>query len=191
MTNLSTLASRVEDASTWRKVPNWSYEASDSGQLRNAVTKRILHPSVNQGGYEHVSFQTEGRRRSVRVHRAIYEAWHGPIPDGLTINHLNGDKRDNRPSNLEACTVLENVRHAAATGLMPTGKRNGAWTQPHTVKRGSQKKNTPLKEADIPVIREMADHGVKQTTIARKYGVSKYCIHLIVKGKTWRHAQPY
>lgn len=39
---------------------------------------------------------------SIRLHRAVYEAVHGPIPDGFHVHHIDFDKSNNEPSNLIA-----------------------------------------------------------------------------------------
>lgn len=67
-------------------------------------------------GYERV---THNGNRSASGHRVVYEAVHGAIPDDLVINHKNSDRSDNRPSNLEAVTQGENVRHAFRMGRHP------------------------------------------------------------------------
>ena len=43
-------------------------------------------------------------------HHLMYEAFYGPRTKGMEIDHLNGDKLDYRPSNLEQVTPQENRR---------------------------------------------------------------------------------
>jgi hypothetical protein len=44
----------------------------------------------------------------------MWEAFRGPIPDGLTINHRDGRQRHNRLSNFELMTRGDNTRDAWA-----------------------------------------------------------------------------
>lgn len=57
-----------------------------------------------------------GRFVGERVpHRAAYRLLVGPIPDGLTIDHLCRNTRCVNPAHLEPVTLAENIRRAAAT----------------------------------------------------------------------------
>jgi hypothetical protein len=47
------------------------------------------------------------RGRSVRCHYIVADAFHGPRPKGLTIDHINRKKHDNRPENLKYITQSE------------------------------------------------------------------------------------
>jgi hypothetical protein len=66
-------------------------------------------------GYRFVSVTLNGEQQMCRpVHLLVADAFHGPRPAGLHVDHVNGDKADNRPENLEYVTPAENVRRAAA-----------------------------------------------------------------------------
>ena len=187
MRDLHELLARVEGATEWRAVPGWPYEASDTGVLRSSRTNRHLRPAVSHKGYEKVTFQVDGVRKDVRVHRAVYAAWHGEIPVGLEINHLDGNKRNNAPANLEACTTIENVQHALRLGLMATGDRNGARTHPSKLARGSKVGTARLTEEQVGAIKASLRAGETLNALASAYGVDKTTISMIKRQRTWSH----
>jgi hypothetical protein len=61
--------------------------------------------------------------KQVLAHRVMWLAVHGPIADGLVINHRNRQRDDNRIVNLEVVTVQQNVLHStgslAYAGIRP------------------------------------------------------------------------
>lgn len=58
-----------------------------------------------------------------RVHIIVCEAWNGASPfDGAVVDHIDGDKHNNRPENLEWVTTKENNRRALENGLLKRGK---------------------------------------------------------------------
>lgn len=65
-------------------------------------------------GYGHVSVETPEGWRTRRVHRVTYELLVGPIPEGLTLDHLCRTPACCNPDHLEPVTVAENLRRAAA-----------------------------------------------------------------------------
>jgi HNH endonuclease len=55
-----------------------------------------------------------GDYRTVRAHRWAWESANGPVPEGLTLDHLCGQPACVRPGHLEPCTNAENVRRRHA-----------------------------------------------------------------------------
>lgn len=87
---------------------------------------RELRPSPLGNGYMRVNVKHAGRQHTVLVHRAVAELCI-PNPDGLPcVNHKDGDKRNNAPSNLEWVTYSQNAQHAWDTGLVRPYKRTAA-----------------------------------------------------------------
>jgi hypothetical protein len=121
----------------WRDIPGTSgaYQASDLGRVRSVDRKilklsrwgfeieatqngRVLKPWTDSSGYLVVYICADGKRDAANVHRLAAETFLSPpAQDGLDVNHLDGNKQNNAPSNLEWCTRKENMAHARATGL--------------------------------------------------------------------------
>ena len=77
----------------------------------------------NGGNYltKSISYNMDGTKsgpkgNSIRVHVLIAYAFLGPRPDGLVIDHKNGNKLDNRACNLEYVSVSENMKRAYKEG---------------------------------------------------------------------------
>jgi hypothetical protein len=99
----------------WKVVPGYPrYEASSLGRIRLLKTGRLL--SINLGSTAYPRVVTFPGRRCVHVHRMVAAAFYGDHP-GLTVNHKDGVKNNNRVENLEWVTVGENHRHSFVTGL--------------------------------------------------------------------------
>jgi hypothetical protein len=50
-------------------------------------------------------------RRHEQLHRAVWAAAHGPIPEGFVVHHINHDRSDNRLVNLQAMPAGEHASH--------------------------------------------------------------------------------
>lgn len=68
--------------------------------------------AVGPNGYGRLGVGSRGSG-TIYAHRASYEIHVGPIPHGLTIDHLCRNKLCVRPAHLEAVTATENTRRAA------------------------------------------------------------------------------
>jgi hypothetical protein len=70
---------------------------------------------TNQWGYGHFRRTlAPGLHRTVKAHRFAYELVVGPIPAGLTLDHLCGTQSCIRPEHLEPVTNAENLRRRHA-----------------------------------------------------------------------------
>lgn len=76
------------------------------------VSHRPVNPRPNRTHYLIVDFCKESKYTKKQVHRVVWEAFNGPIPGRLEVNHKNLNRSDNRLENLELLTHRENVQHA-------------------------------------------------------------------------------
>lgn len=86
--------------------------------------------ALDRKGYARIAM---GAHRNAQAHRVAYEAERGPIPPGLTIDHLCRNKACCNPDHLEPVTFAENTRRENAQRPVETHCRRGhEWTEANT-----------------------------------------------------------
>lgn len=167
----------------WAPVASYedTYEVSSLGRVRRrarstvdragrlrAWGERLLNPSVRRNGYRALMLSRSDVKVNAYVHHLVAHAFIGPRPPGMWINHIDGDKLNNRVENLEYVTVTENNRHAFRTGLQPTGESRA---------------HTRLRDEEVRAIRRAVADGKGYGELAEAYGVTAEHVSLIARGK--------
>lgn len=112
----------------WRPVVGFesSYEVSSFGNVRSQTRtvkrpgptgdlykkSQMLRQNITPKGYRRLQLQDGDRRKNAMVHRLVAEAFVPNPDDKPIINHIDGNKVNNRVENLEWATHSENVIHA-------------------------------------------------------------------------------
>ncbi len=111
----------MKDMEEWKPIKGYEdrYAISNLGRIKvlkpRYRDKVILRTFSDGFGYLHCDLSNP--RKTVKVHRLVAEAFI-PNPDNKpTVNHIDGDKTNNRVDNLEWNTVHENNLHANMMGL--------------------------------------------------------------------------
>ena len=110
----------------WKDIPEYEglYQVSNLGRVKSlkrfrkgkngslvSVKEKILKPQINRDGYYLVQLYKQSIRKWYQVHRIVWEAFNGSIPEGYEINHLDERPVNNALSNLSLVTHKENVNY--------------------------------------------------------------------------------
>ncbi len=153
----------------------WRVAARRGGRwgIRIIPCERRRAENLTASGYLQIRVMRDGVRVNALAHRVVYANLHGPIPGGLTVNHINGVKHDNRPANMELATPSEQVIHArAALGKMS--------------QKGAKNNAAKLTAAQVAEIRSRRLSGDPLKAIATDYGISDRTVSKIALRRRWR-----
>lgn len=114
----------------WKPVKGYEdkYRVSSDGVVysigrtsRNGrpIGDRVLKGGIYPNKYKYVILRDDHLHdERVMIHRLVAQSFIPNPANKPVVNHINGDRQDNRVDNLEWCTTLENVQHAIRTGLV-------------------------------------------------------------------------
>jgi len=169
---MTTVPEEAVKAEEWRQLKRWPrYYVSSFGAVKGP--KGVLKPSLTFDGYLRICVSNDQIRKTVVVHALVLEAFVGPRPVGQVARHLNGDKKDNRLTNLQWGTPAENYQDKRRHGTDQTGERHGCHK---------------LTQQDVIEIRKVYQTGGRHWGIkklAKQFNVNKATIERAAKGKSW------
>jgi hypothetical protein len=166
------------------------YASTSDGRIYSAKSECFLQPFRNGQGYLRVALYVDGRKINRTVHSLVAACFLGPRPDGRHVNHIDGNKANNRRENLEYVTPLENALHQRVR--CGGGKVKLEILEKYMLVRTSrqtleavQRYNAEAKllRLTFPRVFELKDAGYTQRAIAKELGASQHDVWRVLKGK--------
>jgi hypothetical protein len=158
------------------------YQVSDLGRVRSVDREFVDRRGHNRrfpgvmivitddgAGYQKFLSHKAGVKKNISLHVCVLQAFTGSAPEGFECCHGNGDRKDNRHSNLRWGTRAENAKDRALHG---------------TAIRGEESPNSKLSDRDV---REILRSPESHAEVASVYGVSAELVGMIRNGKAWSH----
>jgi len=162
-----------------REIPGFTgYYCDKNGDIFSLRPKHYgkiykMKKRVNRLGYERICLMKDRIHIHLLVHRLILKAFIGEDKVRKFCNHINGIKNDNRLSNLEWVTCLENERHS----IEILGKNM----------KGENHPAHKLTEEKVKLIRKLRSNGNSYQSIANKFSIGPSTCARICNREKWTH----
>lgn len=168
----------------WREIPGFpGYYACSDGSVwsrrnEHKYGPRPLRPGTNKAGYRTLNLVRDGHSFWRYVHSAVCHAFHGNPPSPKhEVRHLDGNKSNNAPDNLQWGTRRENIDDSIRLDAIPKG--SGHWS-------------TKLTEDQVAMIRSATPRigsrsGGTIKELAQSMGIHPNHASAIRRRLAWKH----
>jgi hypothetical protein len=127
-------------------------------------------------GYAICCMTAADGKKNRKVHRLVYEAQRGPIPEGMMVCHRCDVRSCVNPDHLFLGSAAENVSDMWSKGRWRAGAQNN---------KGERNPNARLTSSDVADIRGLRASGLGPKHISQMYGVSRSHVQRVCKGQAW------
>lgn len=146
--------------------PNYRISSDGNILLPNG---NIKLPSKDNKGYLHITLSKNGKKKTFLVHRIVAQHFI-PNPDNLPqVNHINGDKQDNKVENLEWVTGRDNILKSFDLGLSNY--------------KGEKCGRCKFSDVTIQQLKNDFKSGKTRKELSVIYGISYYHVVAIINGR--------
>jgi len=156
------------------------FEVSNKGTLISIngryLGRKVCQCRIDSFGYAATTLRGNRKKWCVRIHTLVAKHFvENEKPELFdTVNHMDGNKRNNHHTNLEWCTRGMNTEHAFRTGIVDF--------------KGEKSAQAKIKDADvIEMRRKYATGNYTQNEIAAPFGMCRRHIGDILNRVCWKH----
>lgn len=144
-----------------------------NGNYKRIIKGKILNPSYDNDSYLHIGLTKDYITKNYFIHRLVAIAFIENLENKPQVNHIDGNKSNNRLKNLEWNTLSENRVHAYNTGLQ----------------KGACGEKQPISKLNDKKVLEIRKIGKSKTLleISEMYNVNFRTISNVLLRKTWKH----
>lgn len=159
----------------WKDVNGYEgkYKISNLGRLKNKRGEFINGSNIH--GYIRVMLFGDKKVKTISIHRLVAIHFIENDNNKPYVNHIDGNKQNNRVDNLEWCTQAENIQHSIENGLKTDC--------------GENSKKHKLTKEDVNFIRTRyipRDKIYSAKELAKKFNISRREIYRVIKGEVFQ-----
>jgi hypothetical protein len=164
---------------TWKPIVGYEdrYAVSNLGRVKSlkyrarnrgsAQPSKVLTPVLDgKGFYLRVKLYNGNGYKSRPIHQLVLEAFAGDCPEGMVVNHKDGNKQNNTLGNLEYVTLSQNSRHAMRNNF----------------------RSSNITVDEVYELRELyATGNFYQWELAERFGITQQQVSRIINKKRWSY----
>ena len=100
----------------WKPIPVAGFVGYFVSNLGRGLgrSNKILKLTTNKNGYKYLTVRCKNKMLKIYIHRAVWLAFVGVLPEWLTIHHIDHDKKNNHLENLELIALDEHGEETRA-----------------------------------------------------------------------------
>lgn len=148
-----------------------NYAVTEDGKVFSFNSNSFKLLKEDKSGYMRVYLSSNSKKKWFLVHRLVAQAFIPNPENKKTVNHIDGNKKNNHVSNLEWNTYSENLNHAIDIGLREL--------QEFRVDR-------KLTDETVHTICKYLQEGFRNIDIANMLGIDKYFVKNIKSGSQYK-----
>jgi hypothetical protein len=169
----------------WKDIDDFDgYEVSNFGNVRGKdrlkkgrhglrlTNGQPMKQVFNKKGYPEVRFRKEGTHTKL-VHRLVAKAFVSNHDNKSQVNHIDGNKLNNRADNLEWVNNSENQLHAYKLGLQPS-------------RAGENNSKAKITDKDVTLLKQLYNSGKSVVEVSNIMNISLSLTRQIIYGRTWK-----
>ena len=169
----------------WRDINDFDgYEVSSFGNVRGKDRLRKgkhglrltngqpMKQVFNKKGYPEVRLRKEGTHTRL-VHRLVAKAFVSNHDNKSQVNHIDGNKLNNRADNLEWVNNSENQLHAYKLRLQPS-------------RAGEGNSRATLTDKRVTILKELYNSGKTTKEVSEIMGINLSIVRHIIYGQSWK-----
>lgn len=166
----------------WKPVKGFEiqYSVSDTGLVKSnareslqghLMHEKMMKPAVDKSGYVMVNLRSGALMKRVKVHRLVAETFLPSVDGKRFVNHIDGNKSNNKVENLEWTTASENMHHSAnVLGNIPKGRLPVS--------------KTNLRNDEInKYLDSIGNESVSKTFLVKKFSIGYSTASKIIEGR--------